>query len=187
VGGTCVLPELGDTGQADLGHCHVLSTLPDGRLALRSHGTPVQVGAEGAVPVPGPHGVQGQQVLALGHHRTSLNTEVELITCGDLGAAWSVPRPKGEGVGVGGEKALGWFLHWRESLVQSGSWKRWEAFLRDIRHSSLGEGLFHCSSTGGLGEQRRSMVLELNCTGGLGEQRRSMVLELNCRKAEREE
>ena len=40
-------------------------------------------------------------------------------------------------------------------------WKHWEAFSREIRHSSLGEGLFHCSSTVGLDEQRQSMVLEL--------------------------
>jgi hypothetical protein len=34
----------------------------------------------------------------------------------------------------------------------------------EVRHSSLGESLSHCSSTVGLDEQRQSMVLELYYT-----------------------
>ena len=47
--------------------------------------------------------------------------------------------------------------------VQPGGWKQWEAFSWEIRHGSLGEGLFHRSRTGGCDEQRRSMVLEFYC------------------------
>ena len=48
-------------------------------------------------------------------------------------------------MGVG--EGTGWFLCGQESFVRSGSWKRWEAFLQEIRLGSLGEVLFHCSST----------------------------------------
>jgi hypothetical protein len=62
---------------------------------------------------------------------------------GAPGAAWSALGLKGEG--AGGEGA-GWFLHGRESLVWSGGWNHWEAFLQEIRLGSLGEGLSHHSS-----------------------------------------
>jgi hypothetical protein len=52
------------------------------------------------------------------------------------GAAWSGPGWKGEGHGV---KALGGFPCVKESLVQSGGWKCWEAFLQEITHGSLGK------------------------------------------------
>ena len=38
-----------------------------------------------------------------------------------------------------------------------------KAFRREVRCGSLGESLFHLSSTAGLQEQRQSMVLELYC------------------------
>jgi hypothetical protein len=38
-----------------------------------------------------------------------------------------------------------------------------KAFRWEVRHGSLGEYLFHCSSTAGLDEQRQSVVLELFC------------------------
>lgn len=57
----------------------MLSTLLSGRLAVGQR-TSVQGGGEGAVRVPEPHGVQGQQVLALGHRRTLLDTTEELRT-----------------------------------------------------------------------------------------------------------
>jgi hypothetical protein len=38
--------------------------------------------------IPGPHGVQGQQVLALGYHRTSLDTTEDLrIKWGSQGSS----------------------------------------------------------------------------------------------------
>jgi hypothetical protein len=49
---------------------------------------------------------QGQQVLALGHCRTSLDTVEELRTGRGLGAARSTWRPKGKWAV---EKALGGF------------------------------------------------------------------------------
>ena len=47
-----------------------------------------------------------------------------------------------------------WFGPWLEHR---------KAFQREVRHSSSGEGLFLCSNTAGLDEQRWSMVLELYC------------------------
>jgi hypothetical protein len=38
-----------------------------------------------------------------------------------------------------------------------------EALQHEVRHSSLGENLFHHSSMVGLDEQRQSMILELYC------------------------
>jgi hypothetical protein len=38
-----------------------------------------------------------------------------------------------------------------------------KAFCQEVRHSSLGESLSHCSSMAGLDEQRQSMILELYC------------------------
>ena len=75
---TCVLPELRGSGWADTGDCRTLST---SHLAVGSHGTPVREGA-GVERVPGPHGSQGQQILALGHFRTLLDTAEELRTGG---------------------------------------------------------------------------------------------------------
>ena len=63
----------------------------------------------------------------------------------------------------GQEGGAGWYPRGRESLVRYGGWKRWEAFSWEIRHGSLGEGLFHRSSMAGLDEQRRAMVLEFYC------------------------
>jgi hypothetical protein len=54
--------------------------------------------------------------------------------------------------------------HAGESLVWSGPWLEYrKAFRWEIRHDSLGESLFHCSTTAGLDEQRQSIVLELYC------------------------
>jgi hypothetical protein len=39
----------------------------------------------------------------------------------------------------------------------------WKASRWEVRRGSLGDSLFHCSSTAGLDEQRQSMVLELYC------------------------
>lgn len=65
----------------------MLSTLLSGRLAVGQR-TSVQGGGEGAVRVPEPHGVQGQQVLALGYHRTSLDTTEDLrIKWGSQGSS----------------------------------------------------------------------------------------------------
>ena len=77
---TQVPPELWGFGGADSvrgGACHMFSTLLSGRLAVGQR-TSVQGGGEGAVRVPEPHGVQGQQVLALGHRRTLLDTTEEI-------------------------------------------------------------------------------------------------------------
>jgi hypothetical protein len=38
-----------------------------------------------------------------------------------------------------------------------------KAFWWEVRHSSLGKSLSHCSSMASLDEQRQSMVLELYC------------------------
>jgi hypothetical protein len=67
-----------------------------------------------------------------------------------------------KGAGPGGEGA-GWLLCRRESLVWSCGWKPWEAFLREIRHDSLEEGLSHRSSMVSLDERKQSMILELYC------------------------
>ena len=65
----------------------MLSTLLSGRLAVGQR-TSVQGGGEGAVRVPEPHGVQGQQVLAFGYHRTSLDTTEKLrIKCRSQGSS----------------------------------------------------------------------------------------------------
>jgi hypothetical protein len=61
---------------------------------------------------PGPHRRQGQQILALGHHRTLLDTVEELRTGGGSGGGPVCPGQKGEG--AGGEGA-GWFPRGRES------------------------------------------------------------------------
>jgi hypothetical protein len=61
--------------------------------------------------------------------------------------AWSAPGLKGEREEG---KGKGYFPCGQESLVQSGGWKHWAAFPRAIRHGSLGEDLFHFSSTAGL-------------------------------------
>jgi hypothetical protein len=46
----------------------------------------------------------------------------------------------------------------------SGPWlEHRKAFWWEVRHSLLGESLFHCSSSAGLEEQRQSIVLELCC------------------------
>ena len=45
-----------------------------------------------------------------------------------------------------------------------------KAFCQEVRHSSLGESLSHCSSMAGLDEQRQSMILELY--GGNAERKR---------------
>ena len=68
--------------------------------------------------VPGPHGVQGGQVLALGHLRMSLDTAEEVrMKWGPLGQLRQPWGPKGEG--AGGEGA-GCFPQRHESLVRSG-------------------------------------------------------------------
>ena len=48
--------------------------------------------------------------------------------------------------------------------VWSGPWLQCrKAFWREVRHGSLGESLFHHSSTAGLDERRQFMVLEFYC------------------------
>ena len=47
-----------------------------------------------------------------------------------------------------------WFGLWLEHR---------KTFWQEVRLSSLGESLSHCSSTAGFDDQRQSMVLELYC------------------------
>jgi hypothetical protein len=104
--------------------------------------------------VPGPRGGQGQQVLALGHHRTSLNTEKEL-RMGEDSQGGSGSKQKGKGGGRGGRCLV---LLERARVLGPGGWILWAAYLQEI--SSLGQGLlFHCSSTASLDERRQFMVL----------------------------
>ena len=87
-----ILPELSDTGWAHAGvEMCVFSTLIGVCLAVESHGTPVH-GGWGQSEVPGPHGDQGRQVLALGHLRTSLDISEELRTDRGTGAAVALSR-----------------------------------------------------------------------------------------------
>jgi hypothetical protein len=82
---TLVLPELRETGWADAGERHALSMPPEWEPGCGRPQNPVlgRVGVEREQSgIPGPHGVQGQQVLALGHHRTSLDNSEELRTGG---------------------------------------------------------------------------------------------------------
>jgi hypothetical protein len=50
----------------------------------------------------------------------------------------------------------------RESLVRSVAGAQ-DGLWQEVRRSSLGESLFHHSSTAGLDDQRQSTVLELYC------------------------
>ena len=65
-----------------------------------------------------------------------------------LWAAW----PASGGREKAGERGAGWFLR---------GWSTGRPSKQEVRSSSLGEILSHCSSTVGLDEQRWSMVLEL--------------------------
>jgi hypothetical protein len=83
------------------------------------------------------------QVLSLGH--PTLDNPEELRTNGDPWTAQSAPGPKG-GEGRGYERP--WSGPWLEHR---------KAFWREVRRGSLGESLFHLSSSAGLDEQRQSM------------------------------
>jgi hypothetical protein len=141
-----ISPELGDTGWVDTRHCNSLSTLTlGGCLAVGSHINPFCKGGEREVWGPWAKDNRFSVSDTCECHGRAEN-EV-----GALETAQSGLGPKGEG--VRGESTR-WFPLRGESLVQSGGWKHWKAFPQEIRCSSLGEGLFHCSSTVGLNEQR---------------------------------
>jgi hypothetical protein len=110
--------------------------------------------------IPEPHGSQGRQVLGLGYHRTSLDTAEELRTGGDGRSDLVCPGAEGKrGRGrrlwvvptqvrvclaqaarsVGG---LGWLA--AMARVQEGP------LAGSKTQGSLGEGLYHYSSTASL-------------------------------------
>ena len=84
---TYIPPELRSSGQADTGDCCVLCACSLHcwvGVWLWEATEPQSAGVEMEQSgVPEPHRVQGQQVLALGHHRMLLDTVEELRTGGD--------------------------------------------------------------------------------------------------------
>ena len=110
--------------------------------------------------VNGLQGSQEQQILGLGHCRTSLDTTEELRTSGGpWEVAWSALGLKGE-EGRGREGA-GWFPCGRSPCSGRSVAGVQEGFQLEVRYGSLEESPLCCPIMASLDEQRLSMFLEL--------------------------